>query len=173
MLAPWKKIYDEPGQCIKKQRRCFANKGPYSQNYGFSSSHVWMWEVDHKEGWAPKNWCFWIVVLEKTLQSPLDCKELKPVNPKGNQPWNGKIDAEAEGPILWLPDAKSQLIWKDSDVGKDWEQEQKGVTENEMVGERQQLSRHEFEHSLGDNEGQEAWCTTVYRITKCLTWLSD
>ena len=129
-----------------------------------------IWTIKKAEHWRTDAFEFG---CRRRLENSLDSKESKSVNPKGNQPWNGKIDAEAEGPILWLPDAKSQLIWKDSDVGKDWEQEQKGVTENEMVGERQQLSRHEFEHSLGDNEGQEAWCTTVYRITKCLTWLSD
>ena len=147
MLAPWKKIYDEPGQCIKKQRHCFANKGPYSQNYGFSSSHVWMWEVDHKEGWAPKNWHFWTTVLEKTLESPLDCKEIKSVNPKGNQAWIffARTDDEAEAPILWPPDAKSQLTGKDPDAWKDWRQEQKGITEDEMVGWHHRLNGHEFE----------------------------
>ena len=106
-------------ECVKKQRHYFVDKGPSSQSYGFSSSHVWMWELDHKEGWAPKNWCFWTVVLEKTLESPLDCKEIRPVNPKGNQSWIfiGRIDAEA--PILCPPDVKSQLITKDPDAGKD------------------------------------------------------
>ena len=101
----------------------------------FSSSHVWMWELDHKEGWTPKNWCFWTVVLEKTLESPLDCKEIKPVNSKGNQPWIfiGKTDAEVEAPILWSPDMKSWLINKDPDAGKDRRQEEKGMTKEEMV----------------------------------------
>ena len=122
MLAPWKKSYDKPRQHIKKQRHHFANKGSYSQNYDFSSGHVWMWELDHKEGWAPKNWCFWTVVLEKTLETPLDCKEIKPVNPKGNQPWifTGRTDAEAEAIILWPPDEKSPLTGKDPDAEKDW-----------------------------------------------------
>ena len=99
-----------------------------SQNYGFSSSHVWMWELDYKESWAPKNWCFWTVVLEKTLESPLDCKEIQPINPKGNQSWIviGRTDAETEAPILWPPDVKSWLIWKDLDAGKDWRQEERG-----------------------------------------------
>ena len=112
-------------QHIKKQRHYFADKGLSSQSYGFTSSHVWMWELDHKEGWAPKNWCFPTVVLEKTLESPLNNKEIKPVNPKGNQPWIfiGRVDAEA--PILWPPDAKSQLIGKDPDAGKDWRQEER------------------------------------------------
>ena len=122
-LAPWKKSYDQPRQHIKKQGHHFANKGPSSQSYGFSCSHVWMWELDYKEIWVLENWCFWTVVLEKTLQSPLDYKELKSVNPKGNQflTFIGRTDAEA--PILWLPDVKSWLIGKDLDAGKDWEQE--------------------------------------------------
>ena len=121
MLAPWKKSYDQPRQHIKKQRHYFANKDPSSQSYSFSSSHIWMWELDYKESWAPKNWCFWTVVLEKTLESPLDCKEIKPINPKGNQSWRfiGRTDAEAEAPILWPPDTKNWLIWKDADAGKD------------------------------------------------------
>ena len=120
---------------ILKSRDYFANKGLYSQSYGFSSSHLWMWDLDHKEGWAPKNWCFWTVMLEKTLESPLDCKEIQLVNPKGNQTWIsiGRTDAEAEIPILWPPDAKSQLIRKDFDVGKDWRQD-KGTTEDETGG---------------------------------------
>ena len=119
----------------------------------FSSSHVWMWELDHKEGWALKNWCFQTVVIEKTLESPLDCKEIIPVNPEGNQPWIfiGRTDAEA--PLLWLPDAKSQLTGKEPDAGKDWWQE-KWVTEDEMVGWHLGLNEHEFEQTLGDSEGQ-------------------
>ena len=109
-------------QHIKKQRHYFANKCPSSQNYGFSSSHVWMWELKHKEGWASKNWCFRTVVLEKTLESPLDFKEIKPVHPKGDQSWVfiGRTDAQAETPILWLLYVKNQLIGKDPDAGKDW-----------------------------------------------------
>ena len=131
MLAPWKKSYDKPRQHAEKQRHHFADKSQYSQSYGFSSSHLQMWELDHKEGWMPKNWFFWTMVLEKTLESSLDCKEIKPVNPKGNQPWIfiGRADAEAEVPILWLPDAKNYLIGKDPDAGKDWRQEEKGTTE--------------------------------------------
>ena len=141
MLVPAKKSYDQPRQHIKK-RYYFANKGPSSQSYGFSSSHVWMSDLDYKEGWAPKNWCFWTVALEKTLESPLDCKEIKPVNPQGNQLWIliGRTDAKAEGPILWPPDAKSQLIRKDPDAGKDWRQEEKGMTE-EMVGRHNRLNQ--------------------------------
>ena len=145
MLASWKKSHDKPRQYIKEQRHYFANKGAYSQSYGFSSSHVWMWELDHKEDWALKNWCFWTAVLEKTLQSPLDSKEIKPVNPKGNQPWifTGRTDAEAL--ILWPPDAKNWLIGKDPDARKDWMQEEKGTTEDEMVGWHHWLNGHEFE----------------------------
>ena len=126
-LAPWKKSYDQPRQHIKKQRHYFSNKGPSSQSYIFSNSHVWMWELDYKESWVPKNWCFWIMVLEKTLESPLHCKEIQPVNPKGNQPWifTGQTDAEAEIPILWPLDVKSRLTGKDPDAGKDWRQEEK------------------------------------------------
>ena len=120
MLAPWKKSYDKPRQRIKKWRHHFANKGLYNQSYDFSSSHVWMWKLDHKEGWAPKNWCSWTVALEKTLESPLDCKEIKPVNQKGNQPWIfiGRTDTEVEAPILWSPDVKSWLIEKTLMLGK-------------------------------------------------------
>ena len=134
MLAPWKKSYDKPRQNIKKQTHYFANKGPSNQSYGSSSSHVWMWELDQLESWAQKNWCFWTVVLEKTLKSPLDSKEIQPVNPKGNQPWIliGRTDAEAEAAMLGPPDAK--LIGKDPDTGKDWIQEEKGETEDKMVG---------------------------------------
>ena len=136
MFAPRKKSYDKSRQCIKKQRHYFANISLYSQSYVFSSSHVWMWELDHKEGWALKNWCFQTVMLEKTLDNPLDSKEIKAVNPKGNQPWifTGRTGAEAEAPILWPPDAKSWLIRNDPDAGKDWGQEEKRVTEDEMVG---------------------------------------
>ena len=111
MLVPWKKSYDKPREHTKKQRHYFTNKGPSSQSYGFFCSHVWMWNLDNKESWAPKNWCFWTVVLEKTLESPLDCKEVKLINPKGNQSWifTGRTDAEAEAPILWPPDVKN---WK-------------------------------------------------------------
>ena len=115
---------------VLNQGHHFADKGPFSQGYGFSSGHVWMWELDYKERWAPENWCFWTVVLEKTLESPLDCKEIQPVHPKGNQSWIfiGRADAESETPILWPSDAKNWLIWKDSDAEKDWRQEEKGMT---------------------------------------------
>ena len=126
MLAHWKKSYDKPKQHIKKQRHHFADKGPYSQSYGFSSSHVWIWELDYKESWALKNWCFWTMVLEKTLESPLNYKEMQPVNPKGNQSWIfiGRTDAKAETPILWPPDGTNWLIGKDPNAGKDWRREE-------------------------------------------------
>ena len=122
-LTPWKESFDKPRQNIKKQRRHFANKDLYSQSYGFSSSHVWMWDLDHKEGWAPKNWCFWTVMLDKTLENPLDCN-IKPVSPKGNQSWIFIGRTEAEATILWPCDMKSWLIGKDPDAGKDWRQMQ-------------------------------------------------
>ena len=133
-------------QHIKKQRHYFAIKGPSSQGYGFSRGHVWMWDLDYKESWVPKNWCFWTVVLKKTLESPLDCKEIQPVHPKGDQPWLfiGRTDIEAETLILWPPDAKSWLIWKDPDAGKHCEQEEKGMTEDEMVRWHHWLNGHEF-----------------------------
>ena len=154
--ALWKKTYNKPRQCIKKQRHHFVYKGLYSQIYAFFRSHIGMWELDHKEGWAPKNWRFWTVVLEKTPESPLDLKEIKSVNPKGNQPWIfiGRADAEAEVPILWLPDAKNWLIGKDSDAGSDWGQEEKEMTEDEMVWCHHWLNGHEFEQTPGDSEGQ-------------------
>ena len=149
MLVPWKKSYDPPRKHIKKQGHYFTSK---SQSYGFSSSHVWMWELDYKESWVLNNWCFWTVVY-KTLESPLDCKEIQPVHPKGDQSWVF-TDVEAETPIFWPPDAKSWLHWKDPDAGKDWRQEEKEMTEDEMVGWHYCLNGHEFEQSQGDSEGQ-------------------
>ena len=121
---------------FKKQRHYFANKGPSSQGYGFFSGHVWIWELDYKEHCALKNWCFWTVGLEKTLESPLDCKDIQPVHSEGDQPWDffGRNDAKAETPVVWPPHAKSWLIGKDPDAGRDWGQEEKGTTEDEMVG---------------------------------------
>ena len=140
---------------IKKQKYYFADKGPSSQSHGFSSSHVWMWELVYKESWAPKNWCFWTVVLEKTLESVLDCKEIQPAHPKGNQSWIfiGRTDAEAETPMLWPPDMKNWLIGKDPDAGKDWRQEEKWTTEDKMVGWHHWLDTHEFEQAPGVGDG--------------------
>ena len=131
---------------LKKQRHYFANKGPSSQSCGFSSSPAWMWELEYKESWAQKNWCFWTVVLEKTLESPLDCKEIQPVHPKENQSWIfvGGTDAEAETPMLCPPDAKNWLIGKDPDAGKGWRQEKKGITEDKMVGWHHRLDGREL-----------------------------
>ena len=157
------KSYDQPRQHIKKQRHDFADKGLSSQSYGFSNSHVWMWELDYKESWALKNWCFWTVVLEKTLESPLDCKEIQLVHPKGDQFWEfiGRTDAEAEAPILWPPDAKSQLV----NAGKDWKQEEKGTREDKMVRWHliMYINVHEFEQAPEDGEGQE-------RLACCSPW---
>ena len=140
----------QPRQHIKKQRHYFANRGPSSQSYGFSSCHVWMWELDYKERWA--------VVLEKTLASPLNCKEIQPVHPKGNQSWVfiGRTDAEAEASILWPPDAKNWLIGKDPGAGKDWRQEEKGMTEDEMVAWHHWLDGHEFDQAPGVGDGQRS-----------------
>ena len=136
----------KPRQHFKKQRCHFCQQRSYNPSHGFSSSHVWMWGLDYKESWALKNWCFWTAVLEKTLESPLDCKEIQPVHPKGNKSWIfiGRNDAEADAPILWPPDAKNWLIGKDPEAGKDWRLE-KGTTEGEMFGWHHQLDGHEFE----------------------------
>ena len=139
MLTPWKESYDQPGQHIKKQRHYFANTGLSNQGYGFSSGPVWMWELDYKESWVPMNWCFWTVVLEKTLESPLDSKEIKSVNSKGNQHWILISRTEAEAPTLWLPDAKSWLLGKDPDAGEDWRQEEKGKIEGRRRRGRQRM----------------------------------
>ena len=143
--------------------RDMADKGPSCQSYGFSSSHVWMWEMDHKESWGLKNWCSWTMVLQKTLESPLDSKENQSVHPRGNQSWIffGRTDAEAEDPILWPPDVKNGLIEKDPDAGKDWRQEEKGMTEDEMVGWHHWLNGHESEQApgIGDRQGSLLCCS--------------
>ena len=178
MLAPWKKNYDQPSQYVKKQRYYFANKGPYSQSYGFSSSHVWMWELDYKESSTPKNICFWTVVLEKTLESHLDCKEIQPVHPKGDQSWIfiAKTDVEAEAPILCPPNGKNWLTGKDPDAGKDWRWEEKGTTEDEMVEWHHQIDWHEFEQApvVGDGQGSLMCCSPCgckeSDMTEWLNW---
>ena len=181
VLTPWKKSYDQPRQHIKKQKHYFANKGPSSQSYGFSNSHVWMWELDYKENWELKNWCFWTVGLEETLESPLDSKEIKPINPKGNQSWIfiGRTDAEAETPILWWPDVKNWLLGKDPDSWKNWRQEEKGMTEDEMVGWHHWLKGHEFEQvpGVGDGKGSLACCSPwgpkESDMTEWLNWAEN
>ena len=149
MLTSWKESYDQPRQHIEKQRHYFANKGLSSQGYGFSSGHVWIWELDHEESWVPKNWCFWIVVLEQTLESPFDSKEIQPVHLKGDESWVfiGGTDVEAETPILWPPDVKSWLIWKDPNVWKNWRQEE------------------------GDKRGWDGWMASLTRWT--WVWVSS
>ena len=158
MLPPWKKSYDQARWHIKKQRHYFVNKGPSSQSYGFSSSHVWMWELDYKESWVLKNWCFWTVVLEKTLESPLDCKEIQPVLSKGDQSWLfiGRTDAEAETPILWPPDVKSWLIRKDPDAGKFEGRRRRGrqrIKWLDVITYSMDMSLNK----LGDGEEQGSW----------------
>ena len=181
MLTPCKKSYDQPRQHIKKQRQYFANKDPSNQSYGFSKSQIWMWEMwelDYKESWVSKNWCFWIVVLEKTLESPLNCKEIQSVNPKGNESWIfiGRTDAEAETPIPWPPDAKNWLIGKDPDAGKDWGQEEKWMTEDEIVGWHHRLNGHGFGWTpgVGDGQGDLVCCGSWGRkesdMTEWLNW---
>ena len=142
-----RKVVTNLDSILKSRDNYFANKGPSSEGYGFSSSHIWIWQLCYKESWAPKNWFFWTVVLEKTLESPLDCKDIQPVHPKENHSWMfiGRNDAEAETPILWPPNVKSWVIWKDPDVGKDWRQEEKGITEDEMVGWHDWLNGHKLE----------------------------
>ena len=154
MLAPWKKTYDEPRQHIKNQRHYFATKINLVKAMVFpivmcrcESWRRLKLKKDHEEGWGPKDWCFWTVVLEKTLESPLDFKEIHLVHPKGDQSWVfiGRTDVEAETPILWPPDAKSSHIWKDPTAGKDWRQEEKGTTEDEMVRCHHRLNGLQFE----------------------------
>ena len=171
-----KESYDQPKQHIKKQRHYFVNKGPSSQGYGFLSGHVWMWQLDYKESWALKNWCFWTVVLGKTLESPLDCKEIQPVHLKGNQTWIfiGRTDAEVETPILWLPDAKNRLIWKDPDAGKDL----RAGGEGDDRGWDDWMASPSQWASVSVNSRswcwtREAWCAAVHGVAKCRTRLSD
>ena len=175
MLAPWKESYSQPRQHIKEQRHYFANKGPSNQGYGFSSGHVWMWELDYKQRWVPKNWCFWTVMLEKTLESPLDCKGIQPVHPKGDQSWVfiGGTDVEAETELLWPPDSESCLIWKDPDAGKDWGQKEWGMTEDEMVRWHHGHNGHGFGWTLGVGDREEAWHAVVHGVSRSRTWLSD
>ena len=166
-------------QHIKKQRHYFANKGPSSQSYGFSRSHVWMWELDYKESWALKNWCFWTVVLETTSESPLDCKEIQPVHCKGNHSWYSlegrmlKLKFQYFGHLMWRTDS----LLKDPDAGKDWRWEEKGMTEAEMVGWHHQLDGHKFEQAPGVGDGQggleccSPWGHNDLDMTEWLNWI--
>ena len=171
-------IHDQPRQHIQKQRHYFANKGLSSQCYGFSSGHVWMWELDCEESWVLKNWCFWTMVLEKTLEGPLDYKEIQPIHSKGDQSWVlfGRTDAKAETPILWPPHAKSWLIWKDPEAGRDWGQEEKGTIEDEMAGWHHRLNGHESGWTPGVGDGQgglaccDSWGHKESHMTKRLNW---
>ena len=177
MTASWKESYDRPRRCIKKPRRHFANKSPYSQGYGLSSSHVQMWELDHREGLVPKNWCFWTVVLEKTLENPLDSKEIKLVNPKGNQPWIfiERTVAEAEAPILWPPDAKNWLTGKDLTLGKIEGRRRRGWQRMiwlHSVTDSKDMSLSKLQEMV---KNREAWCAAVHEVavSDMTEWLNN
>ena len=173
-----RKVMTKLDSIFKSRDITFANKGLSSQGYGFSSSHLWMWELDYKDNWVVKNWCFQTVVLEKTLESPLDCKKIQPVHPKGDQSWVliGRTDVEAETPILWPPHVKSWLIGKDCDAGKDWGQEEKGTTEDEMAGWHHRLDGHGCGKTLGVGDGQrvlaccDSWGRKESDTTERLNW---
>ena len=165
MIASWQESYDRPRQCVEKQRHYSVDKGPYNQGYGLPSGDVWLWDLNPKKGRMPKIWCHWTVVLEKTPESPLDSKEIKPVNLKGNQPWIlvGRTDAEAEGPVFWPSDANCRLVGKVTDAGKDWEQKEKRASEDEMAGQHHWCNECELEQAPGDGEGQEG-------LASCSPW---
>ena len=169
MLAPWKKSYDNSSSVFNSQDISLPTK-VYSQSHIFSSSHIWMWESDHKESWIPNNWCFWTVVLEKTLESPLDSNEIKPVNAKGNQSWIciGRNDAETKVPTLWPPDVKSQVV----EVPGWWEglRTRRQGTENGIVGWHHRFNGCEFEQTP---DSREVWCTAVHEVAKSWTWLNN
>ena len=175
MFTPWKESYDQPRQHIKMQKHYFSNKGPSSQSYGFSSGHVWMWELDYIESWEPKNWCFWTVVLDKTLESPLDCTEIKSVNPKGNQSciFIGRADVEAEAPILWPLDAKNSLLGKDPDAGKHWRLEERGWQRMRGLDDSTNWTDMKLSKLQELVMYREAWHAAVHEVAKTWTRLSN
>ena len=175
MLAPWKESYDIPRQHIKNQKHHFTDKGVYSQSYGFPSSHVWMWELNHKEDWMLKNWCFWIVVLEQNFENPLDSKKIKPVNPKGNQSWifTGRTVAETEAPVLWPSESKSWLIGKDLEAGKGWSQKEKGWQRMRWLDSIINSIDMNLSNLWDIVQDRGAWHAAVNGAAKSLVWLSD
>ena len=174
IIASWQESYDEPRHCVEKQRHCSADK---SHGHGLPSGHAWLWDLDYKEDRTPKNWCLWTVVLEKTPETPLDSKEIKQVNLKGNQPWIliGRTDGEAEAPVFWSSDVNSQLIGKVPDPGKDWGQKKKRSSEDEMARWQHWCNGDELGQTWEMVRDREAWRATVYGCKKLdmTEWLNN